>query len=128
MKSVINISILAITVLLSGCNQDSSGKEPSEPEIKNAMTHALQQQNRKLRDVEAKEKTSGKDAEYLSSGMLRLHESTLYSLEKQKCRSDKSNTVFKCDVMVDMDAGFGRTRQNTSLILMKRDSGWTVLI
>ena len=98
LKNIITVLTLAIPVLLSGCQQASSGYEPSEPEIKAAMAAALQQQNRKLRDAAAKENASGKEPEYISSGMLSVHEPALYSLEKQHCRSDKTDTVFTCDV------------------------------
>lgn len=127
-KNIITVLTLTIPFLLSGCLQASSGHEPSEPEIKAAMAAALQQQNRKLRDVAAKENASGKAPEYIFSGMLSVHEPALYTLEKQHCRSDKTDTVFTCDVIVDMDAGFGRNRQKTTLILMNKTNGWTVVI
>lgn len=128
LKNIITVLTLAIPVLLSGCLQASSGHEPSEPEIKAAMATALQQQNRKLLDSLAEDDAPGKNAEGTSSGILRPHASALYAVEKQHCRSDKTDTVFTCDVIVDMDAGFGRNRQKTTLILMNKTNGWTVVI
>ncbi|WP_200780704.1 hypothetical protein [Klebsiella oxytoca] len=121
-------SLLAISVLLSGCIPDPPGQEPSEPEIKTAMTDALQQKNRKLLDALAEDESSGKDAEGIATGMLRPHTSALYSLEKMNCIAGKTNDIFICEVDVDMDAGFGRVKQVASLILINKDSGWTVLI
>lgn len=128
LKNLITVLALAIPVLLTGCLQASSGYAPSESEIKAAMATALQQQNRKLLEALADDDAPGKDAEGTTSGILRPHSSALYSLEKQSCRSDKTDTVFTCDVIVDMDAGFGRERQKTTLILMNKTNGWTVVI
>lgn len=84
------------------------------------MADALQQQNRKLLDALAEDDDSGKDSEGIASGMLRPRASALYSLEKQHCSSDKIDTVFTCAVIVDMEVGFGRDRQKTTLILMNK--------
>lgn len=128
LKNLITVLALAIPVLLTGCLQASSGYAPSESEIKAAMATALQQQNRKLLEALADDDAPGKEAEGTTAGLLSPHKSALYSLEKLNCRTDKTDTVFTCDVIVDMDAGFGRERQKTTLILMNKTNGWTVVI